>query len=47
MPDLAGEAEMLEWANISFGEEDTYNDQDYWRILMITPVPNSTFGNIK
>ena len=24
MPDLAGEAEMLEWANISFGEEDTY-----------------------
>ena len=29
------------------GEEDTYNDQDYWRILMITPVPNSTFGNIK
>ena len=24
VPDLAGEAEMLEWANISFGEEDTY-----------------------
>ena len=24
MPDLAGEAEMLEWANIGFGEQDTY-----------------------
>ena len=24
IPDLAGEAEMLEWANIGFGEQDTY-----------------------
>lgn len=27
VPDLAGEAEMLEWANISFGEEDTFKLQ--------------------
>ena len=27
VPDLAGEAEMLEWANISFGDEDTYRLQ--------------------
>lgn len=35
MPDLAGEAEMLEWANISFGEEDTYRLQKAMKRLAV------------
>jgi radial spoke head protein 4A len=35
MPDLAGEAEMLEWANISFGDEDTYRLQKAMKRLAV------------
>ena len=35
MPDLAGEAEMLEWANIRFGDEDTYRLQKAMKRLAV------------
>jgi hypothetical protein len=36
MPNFADEAEMLEWAGVSFGEEDSYKLQKSLKVMLIT-----------
>jgi len=35
MPNFADEAEMLEWAGVSFGEEDSYKLQKSLKVILL------------
>jgi hypothetical protein len=35
MPNFADEAEMLEWAGVSFGEEDSYKLQKSMKVFQL------------
>ena len=43
MPNFADEAEMLEWAGVSFGEEDSYKLQKSMKVILL----NKTYIRIE
>jgi len=38
MPNFADEAEMLEWAGVSFGEEDSYKLQKSLKVTILNTI---------